>query len=293
MIFTSDLGLPEAPLLMPDGSWLVAELAFDRGRITRVSGDGTQHSVAVETGRPNGLALDAAGAVWACETLTPALLRLDARSGAVETVLRDVDGVPLLWPNDLCFGPDGALYMTDSGLLVRDFLDDRGRPVPDCESLPMDGKLIRYDPPSGRAEILDAGFQFTNGIAFGPDGMLYVNETITGNVYRYSLGRGGALSSREVFGNVFDPEWPGSGLRGPDGMAFSRDGRLFVAVFGQGDVTVLGPDGATVERMRLEGRAPTNVAFGRDGEQRLYVVEDEFGTIEVYDVGVDGLALHT
>ena len=292
MIFTSDLGLPEAPLLMPDGSWLVAELAFDRGRITRVSPDGAHRSVVAETGRPNGLAIDRTGAVWACETLTPALLRLDDRSGAVETVMREVDGVPLLWPNDLCFGPDGALYMTDSGLLVRDFLDDRGRPVPECESVPMDGKLIRYEPSSGRAEILDSGFQFTNGIAFGPDGRLYVNETITGNVYRYDVDPAGVLSPREIFGNVLDPDWPGSGLRGPDGMAFSRDGRLFVAVFGQGDVTVLAPDGAVVERMSLQGRAPTNVAFGRDGEQRLYVVEDEFGTIEVYDVGVDGLALH-
>lgn len=293
MIFTSDLGLPEAPLLMPDGSWLVAELAFERGRITRVSADGTQHTVVAETGRPNGLALDAAGAVWACETLTPSLLRVDVGSGAVETVLTEVGGVGLLWPNDLCFGPDGALYMTDSGLLVREFIDAAGLPLPGCESFPMDGKLIRYEPASGRAEIVDSGLRFTNGIAFGPDGLLYVNEMLTGHVYRYEIGPGGAVSPREYFGNVLDSSWSGSGLRGPDGMAFSADGRLFVAVFAQGDITVLGRDGAVVERMPLEGRVPTNVAFGREGEQRMYVVEDEFGRIEVYDVGVDGLPLHT
>jgi hypothetical protein len=34
------------------------------------------------------------------------------------------------------------------------------------------------------------------------------------------------------------------------------------------------------------------VAFGTPGERRLYVVEDERGTMEILDVGVDGLELH-
>ena len=63
-------------------------------------------------------------------------------------------------------------------------------------------------------------------------------------------------------------------------------------MFGQGDVTVMDRDGAVVDRLSLGGRGPTNVAFGRPGEQRLYVVEDEKGTIEVHDVGVDGLPLY-
>jgi gluconolactonase len=289
--FTTGLGLPEAPLLLADGSWLVAELAFDRGRITKVSADGSTHETMAETGRPNGLALDRNGDVWACETLTPSILRM-APSGECEVVLREVDGVPLLWPNDLCFGPDGALYITDSGLLVHDFLDASGAPVAGCESLPMAGTVFRYDPATGESTILDDGYRFANGIAFGPDGLLYTNETIGGNVYRYTVADDGTLGSRELFGNVLDPAYTNPGLRGPDGMAFSADGRLFIAVFGQGDVTVMGPDGAVVDRLTLGGRAPTNVAFGRAGEQKLYVVEDEKGTIEVHDVGVDGLPLH-
>jgi gluconolactonase len=290
VIFTTGLALPEAPLLMPDGSWLVAELAFESGRVVRVSADGRTHTKIAETGRPNGLARDRAGTIWVCETLTPSLIRMQ-ESGELEVVLRDVDGVPLLWPNDLCFGPDGSLYLTDSGILVHDFLDDRGAPLPDTGSLPMDGKVIRYEPDTGAATILDDGYRFTNGIAFGPDGLLYVNETMTGNVYRYPMREGGGVGDRELFGNVFDPSWAGSGLRGPDGMAFAADGRLFCAVFGQGTVTVLGADGAVLEHLRLEGSAPTNVTFGAPGEQRIYVVEDELGTIEVYDVGIDGLAL--
>jgi gluconolactonase len=207
-------------------------------------------------------------------------------------VLREVSGRPLLWPNDLCFGPDGALYLTDSGILVGDFLDANGAPLDNTDTLPMDGMLIRYEPDTGRVTLLDDGFRFTNGIAFGPDGLLYVNETMTGNVYRYAVRADGGVGERKLFGNVFDPAWTRSGLRGPDGMAFATDGRLFVAVFGQGTVTVLDADGSVSEHMPLEGSSPTNVTFGRTGEQRIYVVEDERGTIEVYDVGIDGLALY-
>ena len=97
MIFTTDLGLPEAPLLLADGTWLVAELAFERGRITKVSADGGQKWTMAETGRPNGLALDRNGDVWCCETLTPSLIKM-APDGTCETVLTEVEGVPLLWP---------------------------------------------------------------------------------------------------------------------------------------------------------------------------------------------------
>jgi gluconolactonase len=291
VIFATDLALPEAPLLLPDGSWLVTELAFERGRITHVSAEGTGNRTIATTGRPNGLARSRDGSIWVCETLTPSIIRMQL-SGETETVLTEVDGVPLMWPNDLCFSRDGVLYITDSGVLVRDFLDERGAPAPNCQELPLDGKIIRFDPSTGAARILDEGYQYANGIAFGPDGRLYANETMTGNVYRYAVDAAGDLGERELFGNVLSPDWPGTGLRGPDGMAFSPDGRLWIAVFGQGDVTVLGPDGVPVARMALEGRAPTNVTFGKPGEQRIYVVEDEFGTIEVYDVDTDGFALY-
>ncbi len=103
--------------------------------------------------------------------------------------------------------------------------------------------------------------------------------------------RGRLDGEREVFGNVNDPEWPGAGLRGPDGMAFSEDGRLWCTVFGQGDITVLAPDGSVDHRIKLEGNSPTNVTFGPDGEHRIYVVEDEHGTLFSIDVDVAGLPL--
>ena len=292
MIFTSDLGIPEAPLLLPDGSWLVTEMALERGAVTQVSADGKTHNVIARTGRPNGLAQTADGTVWVCESLHPALVRLEL-SGEKEDVLTSIDGVALLWPNDVCVGPDGALYATDSGVLLHDFVDESGAPAAHWATLEYDGKVFRYDPRTRSAWFLDDGYQFTNGIAFGPDGLLYANETITGNIYRYRIDGGGrAVGGRELFANVLDPAWTGEGIRGPDGMAFSVDGRLWCTVFGQGDVTVLGPEGDVLERIATQGAAPSNIAFGPPGEGRIYVVEDERGRMETYDVGIDGLALH-
>jgi len=212
-----------------------------------------------------------------------------APDGACEVVLTEVEGVPLLWPNDLCFGPDGALYVTDSGAVIGDFLDGDA-PRADFASVSFDGKLIRFDPRTGEAAILDAGYRFANGVAFGADGHLYVNETFTGEVYRYRFAGGRMVGGRERFGSVLAPDWTGSGLRGPDGMAFSTDGRLFCTVFGQGDVTILAPDGARIGAIPLAGRAPTNVAFG-PGERRIYVTEDELGQLTFHDVDAEGLAL--
>ena len=139
---------------------------------------------------------------------------------------------------------------------------------------------------------LDTGIKFTNGIAFDADRCLYANETLTGNIYRYEWRNGEVSGTRRLFGNVVRPDGP-PGWRGPDGMAFSGDGRLYVAVFGQGDVTVLNRGGEVVERIPTAGRLPTNVAFALPGHKRIHVTEYEFGQMEAFAVATDGLPLWT
>jgi gluconolactonase len=291
VILVSDLGLPEAPVLLPDGGWLLTEMAPDRGCVTRVDADGGNRSVVARTGRPNGLALDDAGVVWVAESQRPSLLRLTL-DGKHDVACTSSDGRDFVWPNDVAIGPDGAVYMTDSGILIADFVDEAGAIVAHWADLAIDGCVCRFDPRSGRSTTLDDGYRFTNGLAFDAEGRLYVNETMTGNVYRYTLRDGEVQGERELFGNVLDPEWGGEGIRGPDGMKFSADGRVYCTVFGQGDVTVLGPDGGCERRIRTRGSAPTNVAFDRPGARRIVVTDCQFGELEVFDVGVDGLPLH-
>lgn len=137
---------------------------------------------------PHGLASDADGNLWVAESKFPALLKV-TMDGGVTTVSKGNADLPFLWPNDLSFGPDGTIYMTDSGVLLDAF---EGIEPPDAAyDMPIDGHVFRIDLVSGVCRLLDRGLRFANGIAFGPGGEdLYVSETLTGNVYRYKIVEG-------------------------------------------------------------------------------------------------------
>jgi gluconolactonase len=288
MIFARDLGAPEGPVALPDGTWLVVEAAADRGCVTHLSADGHTKSVIRRTGRPNGLAVDAGGVIWVAESKVPSLLRL-TMDGKCDVVATACDGEPFLFPNDLCFGPDGAIYLTDSGVEIDNFAPNNQIRA-DYKDVQYDGRLYRVDPATGAVTKLDQGILFTNGIAFGQDGMLYFDETVSGNIYRYAWRDGEVVGPRTLFGNVIRADAP-AGWKGPDGMAFDDSGLLYVAVFGQGDVTVLGLNGEVVERLPTRGLLPTNVAFGLPGEHKIHVTEFQHGQLEVFPVNRNGLPL--
>lgn len=289
MIYSSGLSVPEGPAWLPDGRLVCVEMGADRGCVTCLSVGGQEKQVIARTGRPNGIAVDVAGTLWVTESSDPSLLRI-THDGEVEVFLNECDGDRFLWPNDICFGPDGLLYMTDSGIQIDKFLPG-GELRADYMRVDIDGCVFQINPVRRSIQKIDSGIRFTNGICFGPDRALYVNETLTGIVYRYPWTKDGVPGPREEFGNVIDPE-AGEGFKGPDGMKFGADGRLFVTVCGQGDVTVLAEDGWVAQRIRTAGCMPTNLAFGPKDERRIYVTEDEHGTIEVIDVDTAGFPLH-
>jgi len=292
MIFTSGLSSPEGPVLLNDGSWLVVEMGPDRGSITQISREGQTKRTIAKTGRPNGLALDCRGTIWVAESgsQNPALLRL-SMEGEVDVFLTSCGNTPFLFPNDLCFGPDGALYLTDSGILHKDVEVD-GAIRTDFRSLKPDGRIYRIDRLTKQTDILDCGLCFANGIAFDGDRNLYVSETFTGRIYRYPYQNKREYGSRDEFANVLDMNADTHSFAGPDGMAFDQQGKLYVAVSGQGNITVLDSDGSLETRIRTQGKLPTNVAFGPTGSRQIMVTECEKGSMEMFDVEADGLPLY-
>ena len=74
-------------------------------------------------------------------------------------------------------------------------------------------------------------------------------------------------------------------------MAFDENGLLYVAVFGQGDVTVLGTSGDVVDRITTQGQLPTNVAFALPRKHQLHVTDFQYGQMEVFPMSCDGLPL--
>ncbi|MRR07548.1 MAG: SMP-30/gluconolactonase/LRE family protein [Deltaproteobacteria bacterium] len=292
MVFAQNLSAPEGPVLLPDQSWLIVEMGPSKGCITHISADGKSRRIIGKIGRPNGLAVDKDGTIWVAESVNPPSLVKVTMGGDLEVMLTRCDGTSFLFPNDLAFGPDGALYLTDSGILFNQLVTPGGVIRHDFMDIPMDGRIYRIDVKTKHVETIDSGFRFTNGLAFGPDKNLYVAETLTGMIYRYRCADGKVVGRREAFGQIIDRGKGSRAFHGPDGMAFGLNGCLYVAVYGQGNITVLGPDGTVVGRIATKGAKPTNVAFGAPGERKIYVTEDEYGVIEAIDVDTDGLPLY-
>ena len=293
-IFHSGLGEPEGPVLLGDGSWAVVEMSPATGHVSIISPDGSSKRTVVRTGRPNGMVRDSQGTFWVAESVNPpSLLKIDL-NGSSEVVLTEGDGAEFLFPNDLAFGPDGALYMTDSGVRQRVFQDID---IAEKAAYPFDGKIFRIDLKSMLATILDEGLGFANGLAFGKDRALYVTTTANGLVYRYEWNGdstpGYPLGPRKEFADLVDRTQPTgvAGFTGGDGLAAAVNGDLYCAVVGQGDLTVIDTDGKVTRRIRVGGVQPTNVAFGREGTGDIYVTVKDAGTLERHNVGIDGLRL--
>ncbi|MGO2096092.1 MAG: SMP-30/gluconolactonase/LRE family protein [Candidatus Microbacterium stercoravium] len=287
-ILTTGLFEPEGPAYTADGELRLVEMGADAASLTRIGTAGSIQHRTPSLGRPNGLAIDGDGMLWVAEGRHTRVLKLDEH-GEILLSIESTQQHPLLWPNDLAFGPDGMLYLTDSGILDTDFID--GIQIrADWATARYDGRVYRIDPVAGKiVELIDSGIGFANGIAFGPDGRLYANETIGGAVYSYDPAD---AWHKSLFGNVNADD----GLdrwRGPDGMAFGLDGRLYCTVYGQGDVTVLDTDGSVLDRIRTNGNLPTNIAFLPDGSHRAAVTEVAGSCIEIIETATSGLPLHT
>jgi gluconolactonase len=277
------LDQPEGPALLPDGTLVLVEMGEARACVTRIV-ESRRFQVARPGGRPTGLATDGDGNLWVAGGEGNSLVRISPDGDLLCRVEGDEAG-PFLFPNDLAFGPDGLLYMTDSGMVPEDLI--RGHVIrSDFATARYDGRLFQIDPGSGRVlRRIATGLRFTNGIVFGADAAIYFNETLTGTIYRQEIeGR------REIFA-MTALQAPTDRFRGPDGMAFDAAGRLYCAQYGEGRITVFDTAGNPLPSLPTNGDRPTNVVID-PATQSLLVTEVQNGTVEIIPVDAPPLRLH-
>lgn len=254
----------------------------DRTCVSAFGWSGVRREISRPGGRPTGLAVDGDNCLWVAGGERNSLVKLSPKGEVLLAIYGDEQG-PFLFPNDLAFGPDGLLYMTNSGMTPDEFIE--GFAIrPDFATVSYDGRVFQIDPSTGRVlRRLASGLLFTNGIAFDPFGVLHYAETITGTIFRQEIGR-----EPEVFART---QRSTDRFQGPDGMAFGVSGNLYCAIYGAGHVAVIGPDGHLLRPLETNGDRPTNVTFGRNPGE-LYVTEVEHGCIESISVEDFGLALN-
>lgn len=287
-IFASGIGAPEGPVTLPDGSMYVTEMSDATLNVSKLNSKGERTVIKKTGGRPNGLAIDGNGLIWIAEAGQRALVCIDPDGREVKRLEGDDQHGRFFFPNDLAFGPNGHLFMTDSGMALADFLNGQNF-VEGYMNLFWDGRVYEINPKTMKiVRLIDSKILFTNGIAFDHANQLYANASFTGEIYCYDVF-GARVPKRELFGNVLQPDNQ-TGFKGPDGMKFGLDGRLYCTVYGQQNVTVLDNTGKVAERLVLEGTCPTNLAFARNGK-RILVTEVSKGQVEVLDVPCDGLQL--
>lgn len=282
--FATGLRLPEGPVALPDGRVALVEMDDSRRSLTVIEAGGARREIYRLGGRPTGLAIDGDDCFWVAGGPENSLVRLSFQGRTLQVIEGGADG-PFLHPNDLAFGPDGLLYMIDSGIRITELLEG-GHVHPDFFRAAYNGRVYQIDPADGRVlRVLAAGLLYANGIAFGPDGLLYYSETLTGKIHRQIVG-----GRPELFAQVM-PVPAVDAFRGPAGMAFDRSGVLYCAIYGHGEICMVDPAGKVAGHIRTDGTRPSKIAFTPDGKYML-VSEHENGALEKITAPRPGLPLH-
>jgi gluconolactonase len=215
----------------------------------------------IETGGgPNGLARDANGTLFVAQNGGVFGASGPAQPGV--QVIADGRAEYLVTglgaPNDLMFGPDGRLWVTDT----------RGEPDPMSLGDALPGQVWAVDIDTGHAELMVAsGPVFINGLGFTRDGRtLLVTATLTAELLAYELASAGADSWRQPrLVHTFDSGWP-------DGIAISARGETWVALTAADRLDVINNAGERTASIALPaGSLPTNICIGGGRADELFV----------------------
>ena len=199
------------------------------GAIWRVSPDGAKIDRVAETaGRPLGLEIDPDGRLLVCDA-SRGLLRVDTRSGGVETVADSVDGVRMVFCNNAAIASDGTVWFSDSST---SYGLENWRS--DIVMATKSGRLLRRDLDGTTTTVLD-GLDFANGVALAADeSYVAVAESGGCTVVRHWLTGERAGTSDHLV-----PELPGY----PDNIARGSDGLIWV--------TIASPPNSLASRIRV------------------------------------------
>jgi gluconolactonase len=271
------IAFTEGPAAAADGTVYFSDIA--NNRIMKFDSVAGMTSVFREpSGRANGLLFDPQGRLLACEGNefgdndgNRRITRTDLATGEVEVLTDNFEGKKYNAPNDIAACSNGQIFFTDP------CYGDRATMELDHDSvfrIDLDGSVSRV--------ITQPEIQRPNGIALSPDEKtLYLVDScpiVGGNrkIWKFDLSPEGEVSNQQV---VIDFA-PG---RGGDGMAVAQNGDLYIAAGisrprGPHEATtvppgiwIVAPDGEVKGRIPIPEDVLTNVTFGGEDLQTLFI----------------------
>jgi len=238
---------PEGVAWGPDGT---VYARGEAGRVYRVDlASGAFEAFANTGGFVLGIAHDAAGNIYACDQGRQEVVRVTPQ-GDVSRYAGSTTEQSMRVPNYPVFDANGNLYVSDSG--------EWGK---------QDGFIWRIAPDGGAVVWDRAANGFTNGMCLAPDGTaLYVVESNPSLISRVPIESDGSAGTREIV--VTLPR------NVPDGVAFDRDGRLYISLYNPNIIYRF--DGGTLTTLYDDWEqfilvAPTNIAFGGADMKTLFI----------------------
>ena len=235
----------EGPIAMPDGSLLFTEQDAGDGRLVRIDKDGNISTFVDNTNRTIGLAYDPKGRLIGTQSNIP---RIGVLYPTRMTIAEEVDGLPLVAPNDLVADKKGGIYFTDP-------LGSRFRPTPAARTTP----LILYIRPDGKLVKASEQVERPNGITLSPgEDVLYAANGPT--VSAFDVQPDGTLRNFRTFVTLVGGN--------ADSMCIDAAGRLYVAA---GGVQVFSPQGQHLGTIPTP-LPPQATAFAGPDKKTLYVV---------------------
>ncbi|MGO9034247.1 SMP-30/gluconolactonase/LRE family protein [Mycobacterium sp.] len=255
-VIADGLGFTEGPVWLPDDR--VALTSISHGCVYIVDPrDGALERIDTGGG-PNGLACSGDGTLYVAQNGGTW-----GASGTAEPGVQVITGSHVDYlveglgaPNDLTFGPDGRLWITDTRAQFDISTPDAGLP----------GHVYSTDVDSGDTRVvIDDGPVFVNGLGFDRDGSrLLVTATLSSQLLSYVISPDGAVGAPEIV-HTFDDGWP-------DGMTVSAHGDYWVALTAADRIGVVDTWGRRVGEIGLPaGSLPTNVCIGGRRYDELFV----------------------
>jgi len=222
-----DIG-PEHIAIGPDGKLYAA---MESGNLLRMEPDGTGRAVFANTGgRVLGFAFDAQGRMIAADAMKGLLaITPDAQVSLLTDHVNADDRIG--YANSILVAPDGTIYFTDASARFSpsEWGGTYEASVLDVMEQSSTGRVLAFDPASGKTRIVAHGFSFANGIALSADGQsFFVSETGRYRIWKVDAHadnldvRSGSPQARVLVDNL--PGYPDNVMRG-------REGRIWIGLF--------------------------------------------------------------